>query len=155
MDATTNAGPAITVPCPFCRTRNRVRAARVDDRPKCGDCGRPILLDRPVALDDETFDAVIAGTELPILVDFHADWCAPCRMVAPIVDEIAHERRGAWLVCKVDTDRAREVAQRFRVSSIPMMAVFRNGAEVARQVGAMPKVGIVRFMDTGAPRGAA
>ncbi len=148
-DAPTAAapGPALTVPCPFCGTRNRVRAARVDDRPKCGDCARPILLDRPVTVDDATFDGTIAGTEVPVLVDFHADWCGPCRMVAPVIDAIAQARRGRLLVLKVDTDRAQQVAQRFRITGIPTMAVFVGGAEVARQSGAMPRPQLERWLD--------
>jgi thioredoxin 2 len=147
----TTIDPAITVPCPFCGTKNRVRASRVDDRPKCGECARPILLDRPVKVTDDTFDGVVHGTEIPILIDFYADWCAPCRMVAPILDEIAHERRGAWLVLKVDTDQSQQVGQRFRVSGIPMLAILHHGTEVARQVGAMPKAGIVQLMQRHEP----
>lgn len=145
--STAPAGPALTVPCPFCGTKNRVRAARVDDRPKCGECGRPILLDRPVKAGDASFDGVLAGTDVPVLVDFYADWCAPCRMLAPSLDTIAHERRGALLVLKVDTDAAPALSQRFAIRSIPMLALFRGGAELARQTGVLPKPQLDAWID--------
>lgn len=133
------AAPSIVVPCPFCRTVNRVDATRVADRPKCGsaECRKPLLLDRPVALHDGDFSAVIAGTEVPVLVDFHADWCAPCRMMAPILNELAHRRAGALLVGKVDTDHEIATAQRYHVSSIPTLILFSGGALVAQRSGAM------------------
>lgn len=141
------AEPALTVPCPFCGTRNRIRAARVDDRPKCGDCGRPILLDRPVKAGDESFDGVLAGTDVPVLVDFFADWCAPCRMLAPSLDAIASERRGRLLVLKVDTDAAPALSQRFGIRSIPTIALFRAGAELSRQTGVLPKPRLDAWLD--------
>ncbi|HEX5725467.1 MAG TPA: thioredoxin [Longimicrobiaceae bacterium] len=128
-----------TVGCQFCGTLNRVDLARARDRPKCGQCGRPILLDRPVALTDATFDRVVADAPVPVLVDFYADWCGPCKLMAPILDEVAHERMGSVLVGKVDTDRNPGVASRYGISSIPTVIVFRDGAEARRQVGAAPR----------------
>ncbi len=84
----------MTVRCQFCETWNRIDAARAPDRPKCGKCGKPILLDRPIALSDETFARTIAESDVPVLVDFYADWCGPCKMMAPFIDEIARERQG-------------------------------------------------------------
>lgn len=131
-----------TVACLFCSTLNRVNLARVGDHPKCGSCGRPILLDRPVAVTDATFARVIADAEVPLLVDFYADWCGPCKVVAPILDEIARTRAGTLLVLKLDTDRNPATTARFGVQGIPTLIAFAHGREVSRQTGAAPRQAI-------------
>jgi thioredoxin 2 len=140
--ATTQAGAAtqhLTIRCQFCDTWNRVDAARAADRPKCGKCAKPMLLDRPFALNDETFARTIAETDMPVLVDFYADWCGPCKIMAPYVDELAREKQGVALVAKLDTDRSQRTAAGFNIRSIPTTIVFKNGREMARQSGAVPK----------------
>jgi thioredoxin 2 len=136
----------LTVRCQFCETWNRIDAARTVDRPKCGKCGRPILLDRPLPLNDETFARTIAESEVPVLVDFYADWCGPCKMMAPAVDELARERQGTALVAKLDTDRSQKTAQQFDIRGIPTTIVFRGGKEVARHTGAMRKPELERLL---------
>ena len=133
--------------CPFCGRLNRVNLARAADRPKCGECSRPILLDRPVSLSDADFDRVIADAQVPVLVDFYADWCGPCKMVAPIMDELARSRLGSVLVAKLDTDRNQQTAQRFQISSIPTVMVFKDGKVAAKQVGALPRPGYESLID--------
>jgi thioredoxin 2 len=128
-----------TVGCPFCLTLNRVDMSRAADRPKCGECSKPLLLDRPVALTEEQFDRVISGTEVPVLVDFHADWCGPCKAMAPLLDDIARGALGRALVAKVDTDRHPGLSRRFGISGIPTLIAFSGGKEVAREVGAIPR----------------
>src|SRR5678816_2091742 len=86
------SGHRITVRCQFCETWNRVVAERAVDRPKCGKCGKPMLVDRPIALNDETFARTIAESEVPVMVDFYADWCGPCKIMAPFIDELAREK---------------------------------------------------------------
>ena len=98
-----------------------------------------MLLDRPVPLNDETFARTINESEVPVLVDFYADWCGPCKMMAPYVDEIAREKQGVALVAKLDTDRAQRTSTQFNIRGIPTSIVFRGGKEVARQTGAVPK----------------
>ena len=132
----------LSIRCQFCDTWNRVDVARAADRPKCGKCTRPILLDRPFMLNDETFDRTIAESDAPVFVDFYADWCGPCKMMAPAVDELAAEFQGRALVAKLDTDRAQKVSARLNIRSIPTSIVFKGGAEVARQTGAVPKLGL-------------
>lgn len=132
----------LTIRCQFCEAWNRVDASRAADRPKCGKCGKPMLLDRPVALNDETFARTIAESEVPVMVDFYADWCGPCKMMAPVVDEIARERQGQILVAKLDTDRSQRTAQGFDIRGIPTTIVFKGGKEAARQSGALPKKGL-------------
>lgn len=138
---TKEAGTArkATVRCALCGTLNRVDLARVDQHPICGSCKKPILLDRPMALTDADFDRVVNEAEVPVVVDFYADWCGPCKMMAPIFDEFAREHRGQALVAKMDTDRDPVASQRLNVRGIPTLIVFDQGKEVARQVGAVPK----------------
>jgi len=98
-----------------------------------------MLLDRPLHLDDDTFARTIAETEVPVLVDFYADWCGPCKMMAPHIDALAREKQGVALITKLDTDRAQRTAGGFNIRGIPTTIVFKNGKEVARQTGAVPK----------------
>ena len=129
----------LTIRCQFCETWNRVDAARAADRPKCGNCSKPMLLDRPIHLNDDTFTRTIEGSDVPVLVDFYADWCGPCKIMAPFIDEIAREKQGVALVAKLDTDRSQRTSMGFNIRGIPTSIVFKNGKEVARQVGAAPK----------------
>jgi thioredoxin 2 len=129
----------VTLRCGFCGTLNKVDLKRAADRPQCGDCSKPMLLDRPMKLAQDDFDRTVLQTDAPVLVDFYADWCAPCRMVAPLVDEIAHEQVGKILVVKVDTDRAPDVAMKYEIRSIPTLIVFKDGQEVERSLGFEPE----------------
>jgi thioredoxin 2 len=130
--------PAATVVCPFCATLNHVDLARAQDRPKCGHCGRPLLLDRPLAVSDANFDRVIADTTVPVLVDFYADWCGPCKIMAPVLDEIARARMGEVVVLKLDTDRNPATSARFGIRGIPTLILFKQGREASRRTGAVP-----------------
>src|SRR6267143_6711485 len=126
----------LTLRCQSCETWNRIDATRAADRPKCGKCGKPILLDRPVKLDDDTFSRTIQEAEVPILVDFYADWCGPCKMMAPLLDDVARRRAGEVLIAKLDTDKNPATGMRFGIRGIPTMILFRGGKEIARRVGA-------------------
>jgi thioredoxin 2 len=136
-NTTTNATKRVTVQCQFCQTWNRVDTTRVVDRPKCGKCSRPMLLDRPVPLTEETFDRTIRESEVPVLVDFYADWCQPCKLMAPFVDEVAAAYQGRALVAKLNTDRAQRTSNGLGIRGIPTTIVYRDGKEVARHTGAM------------------
>ena len=138
----------VTVRCQFCHTWNRVDATRVSDRPKCGKCARPMLLDRPVALTEETFERTIRESEVPVLVDFYADWCGPCKMMAPAVDEVAAAYQGRALVGKLNTDLAPDTSTALGIRGIPTVIVYRGGKEVARQTGAVPKVKLEELLKT-------
>ena len=138
MATTAAVAKHLTIRCQFCESWNRVDAARAADRPKCGKCGRPMLLDRPIRLDDETFERTVTSAEVPVLVDFYADWCGPCKSMAPAVDEVARRAMGRAIVAKLDTDHSPTTAQRFDIRGIPTVIVFRGGREAERRSGAMP-----------------
>ena len=138
MSTETANARKLTIPCPSCGKWNRIRADKATDGPKCGACGTPIVLDHPLMLDDTTFDRVIAESDVPVLVDFYADWCGPCKMMAPSVETLARESAGKALIAKLDTDRAQRAASRFQIRGIPTSIVFVGGREVKRQTGAVP-----------------
>ena len=137
----------LTIPCPSCGRLNRIDASRAADGPKCGACGTSLALDHPLHLTDATFDRVIGGTDLPVLVDFYADWCGPCKMMAPSVDRLAHDTVGSALIAKLDTDASPRTSQRFQIRGIPTSIVFRGGREATRQTGAVPYDALKRMLD--------
>jgi thioredoxin 2 len=133
------SGDVATLRCGFCNALNRVDVSRAAQRPVCGECGRPFLLDRPVKVAQEDFERSVLQSGVPVLVDFYADWCAPCRMLAPILDRLAAAGQGRVLVAKVDTDASPEVAGRYGIRSIPTVILFRDGVEAERSVGIEPE----------------
>ena len=135
-----------TVACPFCDTLNRVDLSRMDQHPKCGNCGKPILLDRPIAVSDANFEKVTTDTTVPVVVDFYADWCGPCKIMAPLLDDVARRRAGEMVIVKLDTDRNPVTGQRFGIRGIPTLIAFRSGKEIARRVGAVPPAELEAFL---------
>lgn len=135
----------VTVRCRFCGRRNRVDLARLADRPRCADCSRPILLDRPLSVADDELRETVATAGVPVVVDFYADWCAPCKVTAPMLDELAHRYAGQLLVLKVDTDRWPELARQHAVRGIPTLLTFDGGRETRRHVGAASLADLVRL----------
>ena len=146
MPTETTGVRAITVKCQFCEAWNRIDAEKVGDGPKCGKCARPILLERPLALTDETFSRTLAESDVPVFVDFYADWCGPCRMMAPAVDALAANAQGKALIAKLNTDHSSRTANSFNIRGIPTSIVFQNGKEVARQSGALPLEGLKHLL---------
>ncbi|MEO5905003.1 MAG: thioredoxin [Gemmatimonadaceae bacterium] len=139
-----------TLKCQFCGTWNRIDAARASDGPKCGKCSKPMLLDRPIALDDESFAKTISDSELPVLVDFYADWCGPCKMMAPSVDKLAADYSGRAIVAKLNTDLAQRTSESFQIRGIPTTIVFLKGKEIARQTGAVQYPALASMLDRAA-----
>jgi len=135
------------VRCALCGSLNRVDMSRAKDRPKCGQCSRPILLDRPVPVTDAELERMVAESTVPLLVDFYADWCGPCKVMAPLLDELAAARTGQVLVLKLDTDRNPTMAVRHAIRGIPTLIVFVGGREYAREVGAVPRARLEALVD--------
>lgn len=137
----------VHVACAGCATENRVAAGRLGDGPKCGKCGAALLPGKPVELTDATYDTVIARTGLPVIVDFWAAWCGPCRTMAPQFEAAARELQGRVLFAKVDTEAAQDVAAGVGIRAIPTLALFRDGREVARNSGVMDSRSLVNWIN--------
>jgi thioredoxin 2 len=131
------------IECPSCETANRVRVDRLEEKPKCGRCkadleGGTLYASTPIAVPEGAFDSLLRHSRLPILVDFWAEWCAPCRQMHPILDRLAGEMARRLLIAKVDTDASRFLASRFGIQAIPTLVLLRSGLEVDRITGLLP-----------------
>jgi thioredoxin 2 len=128
---------SLHVVCARCATVNRVLQERMDEHARCGRCKEPLFTGKPVSLTDENFDIHVARSDLPVVVDFWAPWCAPCRMMAPAFEQATSALEPAIRLAKLNTEEAPRTASRFGIRSIPTLAIFRAGSEIARQSGAM------------------
>jgi thioredoxin 2 len=128
----------VLVLCPSCGKTNRLRYPALGYATRCGACRAALRAPaEPVEVfDAATFDAAIASSSLPVVVDFWAPWCGPCRMMAPEYEKVAKGAAGEWLMLKVNTDAVAELGERFRIRSIPTLAIFQGGREVHRAAGA-------------------
>ncbi len=129
--------------CPACTTANRVPSARLGERPSCGKCGQPLFQARPVAVDATGFDRLLRVGTIPILVDFWAEWCGPCRMMAPQFEAAAAALEPRVRLVKVDIDAVPAIAARYGIRSVPTLALFARGAEVARRAGLIDRAALV------------
>jgi thioredoxin 2 len=134
------------ITCPHCATTNRVPDARLTEDPTCGRCGEALLDGRPVELTDANFDAVTTKSELPVVIDFWAPWCGPCRMMAPQFEQAARQLKGRAILAKLNSDDNPRAASRFAIRSIPTMVMLRAGAEAKRTSGALQAGQIVGWV---------
>ena len=138
--------------CPHCGALNRVPPARLAEQPDCGKCHQPLFTGKPLVLDAAGFALHVERSQVPVLVDFWAPWCGPCRMMAPHFEQAAAQLEPQVRLAKVDTEAEPALGSRFDIRSIPTLALFAGGREVARQAGAMGAADIVRWVRANLPR---
>jgi thioredoxin 2 len=135
--------------CPGCGKSNRIPAAHLADTGRCGACKAALPpQNEPIEADDSSFAEIVREAKVPILVDFWAPWCGPCRMAAPEVKELARETAGKALILKVNTEESPQLAAQFGVQSIPNFVVLREGRTVFQQAGLVPRAQMRRWLDT-------
>ncbi|MES2877226.1 MAG: thioredoxin TrxC [Pseudomonadota bacterium] len=142
---------SLHIVCPHCRTTNRVRRDDLAQAPDCGSCHKALFVAHSLALDETSFDRHISRSQIPVLVDFWAPWCAPCRQMAPAFEQAAAQLEPRVRLVKVDTEANQALGARFNIRSIPTLALFLNGREIARQAGAMGAADIVRWTQAQLP----
>ncbi|EKV32436.1 Thioredoxin [Caenispirillum salinarum AK4] len=136
------------IACPQCLATNRVPEDKPAEKARCGSCKAALFDGHPVEADEKSFDTLVNRTDIPVVVDFWAPWCGPCRMMAPAYEQAAAHLEPEVRLLKVDTQANPGLAARFGIRSIPTLAVFKDGKEVTRQAGAMPGPQLIRWIES-------
>lgn len=132
--------------CPSCLAVNRIPSERLDQAPKCGKCGTPLHSGLPLDLTAGSFDRFVTRNDLPVLVDFWASWCGPCKMMAPVFKQLGGELASQVRFAKVETEAEQALAARYNIRSIPTLVLFKNGSEATRMSGALDATGLKRWL---------
>jgi thioredoxin 2 len=142
MEQETTGDEAVVYACSHCGGKNRILRSRVGDDPQCGRCHKKIFPRTPITVTDDTWKDEVEDSPIPVLVDFWAPWCGPCRAVAPVLQQLAGERGGRLKIVKLNVDENPRLASRFGIQSIPTMMLFRGPLELDQMRGALPKAAI-------------
>ncbi|SIS61902.1 thioredoxin TrxC [Neptunomonas antarctica] len=134
------------ISCPSCQTPNRVPFQKLSDKPVCGRCRELLFQGKPVELDAARFDKLIKSTDIPVVVDFWAPWCGPCKMMGPVFTQVAAQLEPKFRFVKVNTEVEQALAARYAVRSIPTLLMIKDGKEIARQAGAVDATSLMRWL---------
>jgi thioredoxin 2 len=137
----------IHITCPHCEAINRVPHGKLSQQPNCGKCHQALFIGKPLELSSQNFSKIINKTGVPVVVDFWASWCGPCKMMAPIFEQAATNIEPKARLAKLNTEVAQDIAATYNIRNIPTLVIFKNGKEVSRQSGALDKGSLIQFIE--------